>query len=158
LRNSIHFAVCAAALSSMLTCSASAWQSPVQTKAMQQYGKTAPYVDLPVAQMKKSIRELNGIKPDDTPIQLELILEKTGEAIGLQLPRVPNLTSRGIPVPVSPMRISTPVGRRPVSTVILPFFSFPSLTRRSCGRGGASRAEVRSQWSSRFFCILSRSA
>jgi hypothetical protein len=94
LRNSIHFAVCAAALGSMLTCSAFAWQSPVQTTAMQQYGKTAPYVDLPVAQMKKSIRELNGIKPDDTPGQLELILQKTGEAIGLQLPRVPNLICR----------------------------------------------------------------
>jgi hypothetical protein len=69
--------------------------------AMQQYGKTAPYVDLPLAQMKKSIRELNGIKPDDTPHgkpgqagQLELILEKTGEAIALQLPRVPNLICR----------------------------------------------------------------
>jgi hypothetical protein len=94
LRNSIHFAVCAAALSSMLNCSAFAWQSPVQSTAIQQYGKTAPYVDLPLAQMKKSIRELNGIKPDDTPGQLELILEKTGEAIATQLPRVPNLICR----------------------------------------------------------------
>jgi hypothetical protein len=61
---------------------------------MQQYGKTAPYVDLPLAQMKKSIRELNGIKPDDTPGQSELILQKTGEAIATQLPRVPNLICR----------------------------------------------------------------
>src|ERR1700759_5875158 len=78
----------------MLTCPAFAWQSPVQTTAIQQYGKTAPYVDLPLAQMKKSIHELNGIKPDDTPGQLELILRKTGEAISMQLPRVPNLISR----------------------------------------------------------------
>jgi hypothetical protein len=61
---------------------------------MQQYEKTAPYVDLPLAQMKKSIRELNGIKADDTPGRVELILEKTGEAIALQLPRVPNLICR----------------------------------------------------------------
>ena len=61
---------------------------------MQQYGKTAPYVDLPLSQIKKSIRELNGIKPDETPGQLELILEKTGRSIALQLPRVPNLICR----------------------------------------------------------------
>jgi hypothetical protein len=94
LRNLIHFAACAAALSSTLTCSAFAGQSPVQATAVQQYGKTAPYVNLPLAQMKKSIRELNGVKPDDTPGQLKLILTKTGEAIGLQLPRVPNLICR----------------------------------------------------------------
>jgi hypothetical protein len=61
---------------------------------MPEYGKTAPYVDLPLSQLKKSIRELNGIKPGDPPEQLELVLAKTGEAIALQLPRVPNLICR----------------------------------------------------------------
>jgi hypothetical protein len=62
--------------------------------AMQQYVKTAPYVDLPLPDLKKAIRDLNGIKPDRTPGQSELILKKTGEAITLQLPRVPNLICR----------------------------------------------------------------
>jgi hypothetical protein len=62
--------------------------------AMQQYVKSAPYVDLPLSELKKAIRDLNGIKPDSTPGQLELVLEKTGEAIALQLPRVPNLICR----------------------------------------------------------------
>jgi hypothetical protein len=48
---------------------------------MQQYLTTAPYVDLPLPQLKKAIRDLNGIKPDSTPGQLDLIIEKTGEAI-----------------------------------------------------------------------------
>jgi hypothetical protein len=79
----------------MLPCSAFAWQStPAQTMAMQQYVKSAPYVDLPLSELKKAIRDLNGIKPDSTPGQLELVLEKTGEAIALQLPRVPNLICR----------------------------------------------------------------
>ena len=79
----------------MLPCSAFAWQStPAQTMAMRQYGETAPYVDLPLPQLKKAIRDLNGIKPDSTPGQLELILKKTGEAITSQLPRVPNLICR----------------------------------------------------------------
>jgi hypothetical protein len=83
------------AIGSMLPHSASAWQStPAQTMAMQQYVMTAPYVDLPLPQLKKTIRDLNGIKPDSTPGQLELVLEKTGEAITLQLPRVPNLICR----------------------------------------------------------------
>jgi hypothetical protein len=69
-------------------------ETPAQTMAMQQYGKTAPYVDLPLPQLKKAIRDLNGIKPDSTPEQLERILDKTGEAIALQLPRVPNLICR----------------------------------------------------------------
>jgi hypothetical protein len=95
LRNLIHSAACAVALGSMLPYSAFAWQStPAQTMAMQQYVKTAPYVDLPLPQLKKAIRDLNGIKPDSTPGQLEVILEKTGEAITLQLPRVPNLICR----------------------------------------------------------------
>jgi hypothetical protein len=62
--------------------------------ALQQYGKTAPYVDLPLPELKKAIRDLNNIKPDSTPGQLELILRKTGETIALQLPRVPNLICR----------------------------------------------------------------
>jgi hypothetical protein len=86
----------------MLPYSAFAWQSTTaQTMAMQQYAKTAPYVDLPLPELKKNIRDLNGIKPDSTPHgkpgqagQLELILSKTGEAITLQLPRVPNLICR----------------------------------------------------------------
>jgi hypothetical protein len=86
----------------MLPYSAFAWQSTTaQTMAMQQYAKTAPYVDLPLPELKKNIRDLNGIKPDSTPHgkpgqagQLELILNKTGEAITLQLPRVPNLICR----------------------------------------------------------------
>jgi hypothetical protein len=79
----------------MLPCPAFAWQAaPAQTKSVQQYGQTAPYVDLPLSQLKKSVRELNGIKPDDTPGQLQLILEKTGDAIAMQLPRVPNLICR----------------------------------------------------------------
>jgi hypothetical protein len=95
LRNLIHSAACAAAIGSMLPYSAFAWQStPAQTWAMQQYVKTAPYVDLPLSELKKAIRDLNGIKPDTTPGQLELILNKTGEAITLQLPRVPNLICR----------------------------------------------------------------
>jgi hypothetical protein len=79
----------------MLPYSAFAWQSTsAQTMAMQQYLTTAPYVDLPLSQLKKDIRDLNGVKPDSTPGELELILEKTGEAITLQLPRVPNLICR----------------------------------------------------------------
>jgi hypothetical protein len=62
--------------------------------AMQQYVKTPPYVDLPLPDLKKAIRDLNGIKPDSTPGQLALILKKTGEAITSQLPRVPNLICR----------------------------------------------------------------
>jgi hypothetical protein len=88
LRNFVHFAACAAALGAMLPCSLA------QTRSIQEYGKTAPYVDLPLSQLRKSISELNGIKPDDTPGQLELILAKTGAAIELQLPRVPNLICR----------------------------------------------------------------
>ncbi len=61
---------------------------------MQEYGRIAPYVDLPLPELKKTIRDLNGIKPDDRPGQLQLILEKTGDAITLQLPRVPNLICR----------------------------------------------------------------
>jgi hypothetical protein len=61
---------------------------------MREYGKTAPYVDLPLPELKKTIRDLNGINPGDTPEQLQLILEKTGAAIALQLPRVPNLICR----------------------------------------------------------------
>jgi hypothetical protein len=95
LRNLIHSAVWVAALGSLLPCSAFAWQStPAQIVTMQQYERTAPYVDLPLPLLKKTIRELNGIKADETPGRLELVLEKTGEAIALQLPRVPNLICR----------------------------------------------------------------
>ena len=38
---------------------------PAQTPAIQEYGKTAPYVDLPLPEMKKTIREFYGIKPDE---------------------------------------------------------------------------------------------
>ena len=51
-------------------------------------------MDLPLPELKKAIRDLNGIKPDSTPGQLELILKKTGAAITSQLPRVPNLICR----------------------------------------------------------------
>jgi hypothetical protein len=47
-----------------------------------------------LSRAEKAIRDLNGIKPDSTPGQVELILEKTGKAIALQLPRVPNLICR----------------------------------------------------------------
>jgi hypothetical protein len=65
--------------------------SPGQSLAMQGYRETAPYVALPLARLKKDVRELSGVKPDSTPGQLELILQKTGEAITAQLPKVPNL-------------------------------------------------------------------
>src|SRR5258708_39374791 len=57
--------------------------------------------------------------PWPVPFPISLVVKKGSNIF--------SLTSRGIPVPVSPIRISTPVGHRPVSTVILPFFSFPSL-------------------------------
>jgi hypothetical protein len=68
--------------------------TPAQSIAMRHYLETKPYVDLPLAQLKKAVRELSGIKPDATPGQLELILQKTGDVITVQLPRVPNLICR----------------------------------------------------------------
>jgi hypothetical protein len=65
-----------------------------QALAMQRYRETVPYVELPLARLKKDVRELSGVKPDSTPGQLELILQKTGDAITAQLPKVPNLICR----------------------------------------------------------------
>jgi hypothetical protein len=96
LRNLIHSVACAVAIiGSILPYEAFAWQSTAaQTMALQQYLKTAPYVDLPLPELKKTIGDLNGIKLDSTPGQLDLVLNKTGEAIASQLPRVPNLICR----------------------------------------------------------------
>jgi hypothetical protein len=62
--------------------------------AMQQYERTAAYIDLPIPQLTKTVKELNGLKPQPDPGQLDTILQQTGEAINEQLPRVPNLLCR----------------------------------------------------------------
>ncbi|HEY0163226.1 MAG TPA: hypothetical protein VGB69_11150 [Edaphobacter sp.] len=69
--------------------------TPAQAIAMQQYLRTTPYIDLPPAQLIKSVKELNGLKlePEDAA-QLDTILQNTGETISAQLPRVPNLLCR----------------------------------------------------------------
>jgi hypothetical protein len=120
LRNLIHFAAGAAALGTMLTCSSFARHgTAAQTMSMPEYAKTAPYVDLPLPQLKKSIRELNGIKPDDAPGQLELILAKTGAAIGLQLPRVPNLICREDVADEAPPKLESSDGMSSMSAKVV---------------------------------------
>ena len=119
MRNFIHSA-CAAALASILPCPAFAWQSTLAPpSAIQQYGKTAPYVDLPLPELKKAITDLNGIKPDSTPGQLELILAKTGEAIGSQLPRVPNLICREAVADEAPPKQESSDGMSQVTTRVV---------------------------------------
>jgi len=68
--------------------------TPAQAIAMQQYERTTPYIDLPVPQLIKAVRELNGLKTQPDSDQLEPLLQKTGETIHAQLPRVPNLLCR----------------------------------------------------------------
>ncbi len=50
-----------------------------------------PYKDDPIATMKLKVPQLDGLKADASQVELPTILNKTGEVIVAQMPRVPNL-------------------------------------------------------------------
>lgn len=79
---------------------------------MQQYERTTPYVDLPIPQLTKAVKELNGLKIKEDSDQLDSILQKTGEAINAQLPRVPNLLCREEIADETKPQISAPTSVR----------------------------------------------
>lgn len=94
MQSRIHAAF-AIVLACALPYAASAQETtPAQAIALQQYAKTTPYIDLPIPQLLKTVKELNGLKTQSDTDQLQSILQKTGEAINAQLPRVPNLLCR----------------------------------------------------------------
>ncbi|HTH54384.1 MAG TPA: hypothetical protein VL495_10555, partial [Edaphobacter sp.] len=86
--------------------------TPAQAIAMKQYSRTTPYIDLPAPQLKKTVKELNGIKLQEDSNQLDSILQKTGEAINTQLPRVPNLLCREEIAEETKPQISAPTSVR----------------------------------------------
>lgn len=94
--NRIHRASCISALVLLGPSSTISSQqtTPAQAIALQQYARTAPYTDIPIPQLTKSVKELSGLKPQSDSSQLQSVLQKTGEAINAQLPRVPNLLCR----------------------------------------------------------------
>jgi hypothetical protein len=86
--------------------------TPAQAMAMHQYERTTPYIDLPTAQLTKTVKELNGLKTEPDSGQLDTILQSTGEGINAQLPRVPNLLCREEVAEETKPQISAPTSVR----------------------------------------------
>jgi hypothetical protein len=86
--------------------------TPAQAMAMQQYERTTPYIDLPIPQLTKAIKELNGLKAQPDSGQLDTILQQTGDAINAQLPRVPNLLCREEVAEETKPQVSAPTSVR----------------------------------------------
>jgi hypothetical protein len=55
------------------------------------YADAQPYKDDPIATMKLKVPQLDGLKVDASQAELPTILNKAGEVIVAQMPRVPNL-------------------------------------------------------------------
>ena len=58
------------------------------------YADAQPYKDDPIATMKLKVPQLDGLKADASQAELPAILNKTGEVIVAQMPRVPNLIAQ----------------------------------------------------------------
>ncbi len=58
------------------------------------YADAQPYKDDPIATMKLKVPQLDGLKVDANQAELPTILNKTGEVIVAQMPRVPNLIAQ----------------------------------------------------------------
>jgi len=104
--------------------------TPAQAIAMQQYAKATPYIDLPIPQLTKAVKELNGLKPQEDSSQLDSVLQKTGEALNAQLPRVPNLLCREEIAEETKPQISAPTSVRISGSPGSPTMQSPTLSNQ----------------------------
>jgi hypothetical protein len=58
------------------------------------YAEAKPYKDDPLPLLKMKIKELDGLKAETSQVDLTTVLDKVGEVIVAQMPRVPNLIAQ----------------------------------------------------------------
>jgi hypothetical protein len=58
---------------------------------MKAYGDAQPYMDCALPELKRIVPALEGLKPGKVELPLQAILDRTGEVIKAQIPRMPNL-------------------------------------------------------------------
>lgn len=58
------------------------------------YAEAKPYMDNPLPTLKTKVTDLDGLKADTNQDELPTLLNKAGEVILAQMPRVPNLIAR----------------------------------------------------------------
>jgi hypothetical protein len=61
---------------------------------MKSYAEAQPYMDLTVPQLQRIVPALEGLKSEKGSLRLQSILERTGEVIQTQIPRMPNLVAK----------------------------------------------------------------
>jgi hypothetical protein len=61
---------------------------------MKAYGDAQPYMDCTLPQLQRIVPALEGLKPEKGQLQLQSILNRTGEVIQAQIPKMPDLIAR----------------------------------------------------------------
>jgi hypothetical protein len=65
---------------------------PDQAKKV--YAHAKPYLDAPLSELKRAVPALGGLKADPSQENLQSILDRTGEMVQAQVPKLPDLTAR----------------------------------------------------------------
>jgi hypothetical protein len=63
-------------------------------QAKQVYAHAKPYMDDPPQELKRAVPALGGLKADPSQVNLQSILDRAGDIVQTQVPKLPDLTAR----------------------------------------------------------------